>query len=196
MRTRSGRRPGESGTRAAIVAAARRQFAEGGYDRTSLRAIAREAAVDPALVAHYFGSKQQLFVAVLEPPFDPSSVLPALIAEDRASAGLRLARFVLGLMESDDGRRWLTGLIRAAAAEPAAARLVREFINDKVLLPLAESLHADDAPLRAALVHSQVMGLAEARLIVGVAPLASTDADRVAAAIGPTLQRYLTEPLP
>src|SRR5215211_4171468 len=175
MRTRSGRRPGESGTRAAIVAAARRQFAEGGYDRTSLRAIAREAAVDPALVAHYFGSKQQLFVAVLEPPFDPSHVLPALMAVDRASAGLRLARFVLGLMESDDGRRWLTGLIRAAAAEPAAARLVREFINDKVLLPLAESLHADEAPLRAALVHSQVMGLAEARLIVGVAPLASTD---------------------
>jgi AcrR family transcriptional regulator len=194
-KSHSGRRPGESGTRAAIEAAARRQFADLGYDRASLRAIALEAGVDPALVLHYFGSKPQLFAAVLAPPFDPSRVLPELLAGDQAAAGERLARFVLGVMASEEGRRWFTGLVRAAASEPAAAHLVREFINEKVLLPLAESLDADDAPLRAALAGSQIVGLAVARLIIGVEPLTSTDSDTLAAAIAPTLQRYLTAPL-
>ena len=76
---RSGRRPGPSGTREAILAAARSQFAAQGYDRTSMRGIAAEAGVDQALVAHFFGAKQRLFVEVVRLPFEPSQVLPLML---------------------------------------------------------------------------------------------------------------------
>ncbi len=193
---RSGRRPGDSGTRAAILDAARRQFSEHGYDRTSLRAIALEAGVDPTLVTHFHGSKQRLFAAVVELPFSPAEVLPGLLAGDRDGVGLRLARFVVGVAESEDGRRRVTGLVRAAASEPEAARLVRDLVTRELFAPMAEALDVEDAPLRASLVGSQVVGLVMARYVVGVEPLASCAPDVVVAAIAPTLQRYLTGPLP
>ena len=86
-----GRRPAGSGTREAILAAASRAFAEQGYPRTTLRGIARDAGVDTRLVTHYFGSKQDLFVAVVELPFDPEQVMPALLAPGREGVGFRLA---------------------------------------------------------------------------------------------------------
>ena len=196
MARRSGRRPGESGTREAIRAAAARLFAEQGYDRTSMRAVARAAGVDPKLVAHYFGSKQALFVEVIELPFDPAVVVPAVFAGDRERIGERVARFGVGVLEDPDGRRRLTGLVRAAASEPEAARMVRELLGREVFARIAEALGVEDADVRASLVGSQVVGLAMARYIVGIEPLASLPPDAVAAAIAPNLQRYLVEPLP
>lgn len=192
---RTGRRPGDSGTRAAIRAAAARQFAERGYDRTSLRSIAREAGVDQKLVAHFFGTKQQLFVEVVQLPFDPAEAVPAVFGGDPEHAGERVARFVLGLLENPETRRPLVGLVRAAATEPEAARMVRELITREVFARIVEALGSDDADLRASLVGSQVVGLLTARYIVGVEPLASLPAETVAAAIAPNLQRYLVEPL-
>ena len=97
---RSGRRPGDSGTREAIRAAAIEQFAERGYDRPSMRSIAQQAGVDPALVSHYFGSKHALFVDVVELPFDPAVVIPALFATgDRDGIGARLAGFLVSVLE-------------------------------------------------------------------------------------------------
>lgn len=192
---RSGRRPGDSGTREAIRAAAARLFAAQGYDRTSLRAVAAEAGVDPKLVAHYFGSKQQLFVAVVELPFDPAVAVPAIFAGPREEIGERLARFFVGVLEDPEGRRRMTGLVRAAASEPEAARLVRELIGREVVGRIVEQLEVDDAGLRASLVGSQMVGLAMARYVVGIEPLASLPPDAVVAAIAPNLQRYLTGPL-
>ncbi len=194
-RTRAGRRPGNSGTREAIERAARRQFAELGYDRTSVRQVAIEAGVDPGLVTHFHGTKQQLFVAVADLPFDPPAVLPGLLAGDPAGAGARLARFVAGVLETEEGRRRVTGLVRAAASEPAAARMVRERIARELLTPLAAQLGADEPALRASLVAAQMVGLVMARHVVAVEPLASLPAERLADAIAPVLQRYLTEPL-
>ena len=192
---RAGRRPGASGTREAIADAARRLFAERGFDRTSLRAVADEAAVDQALVSHFYGSKQQLFVAVVELPFDPEVVLPRLVAGDRETLGFRLAQFLVTLLESEQGRSRITGLVRAASSEPEAARMVRELVSTRIFKPLTDALDVDDAPLRATLVGSQVIGLTMARYIVQVEPLASADPETVVAAIAPTLQRYLLEPL-
>jgi len=192
---RSGRRPGDSGTREAILEAARRQFSELGYDRTSLRAIALEAGVDPTLVSHFHGSKQRLFLSVVELPFHPPDVLPGLLSGTRDGVGLRLAHFVLGVAESEDGRRRVTGLVRAAASEPEAARLVRELVERELFAPIAQALDVQDAELRASLVGSQIVGLIMARYVVAVEPLASCPADVVAAALAPTLQRYLTGPL-
>jgi AcrR family transcriptional regulator len=193
-RSRAGRRPGTSGTRAAIAAAARRRFAELGYDRTTIRGIARAAAVDPSLVLHFFGSKQALFVETAELPFDPDAVLPAVLGEP-GEAGLRLARFVLGVLEDPDGRARITGIVRAAASEPAAAAALRELITRTVIGAIVRSLGSSDADLRATLAGSQVVGLVMARYVIGVEPLASLPADDLARAIAPNLQRYLTGPL-
>lgn len=191
----SGRRPGKSGTRELIASVAGRQFAELGYDRTTMRGIAREANVDPALVKHYFGTKPELFVSVVQLPFDPAVVAAGVFAGDRDTIGERLANFVLAVLESEEGRRRLTGIVRAAASEPEAARLVRERIVSQILGALAESIGADDPQLRASLVSSQVVGLIMTRYVIGVEPLASRDAASIVAALAPVLQHYLVEPL-
>jgi AcrR family transcriptional regulator len=191
----SGRRPGDSGTREAIRAAASEQFAALGYDRTSMRSIARQAGVDPALVAHFFGTKQQLFVDVVELPFNPDRALPAIFAGKRGEIGQRLAAFLLTVLEDPEGRRRMIGLVRAAASEPQAARMVRDLVTREMVARIVDELAVDDADLRASLVGSQVVGLVMARYVVGVEPLASLPAADVAAAIAPNLQRYLTEPL-
>jgi AcrR family transcriptional regulator len=192
---RSGRRPGESGTRDAILDAARRQFAELGYDRASIRSIATEAGVDPALVVHFHGTKQRLFLAVVELPFDPEQAVPALLEGDPDEVGLRFARFVVGLLESEEGRRRFTGLVRAAASEPEAARMVRELVTERVIGPLVAGLGVPDAPLRASLVGAQVVGVVMARHVVGLQPLADVPADRLVEVLAPAFQRLLAQPL-
>ena len=192
---RAGRRPGTSGTRDAILAAARRQFAELGYDRTTLRSVAAEADVDPALVVHFFGSKQGLFVAGVELPIDPADLAEEVAAGPRSEVGARIAAFLLAALENPDVRnRWIA-MIRAATSEPEAARRLREILETRLFTPLAEALGVEDAPFRATLAGSQVVGIGMARYIVGVEPIATAEPEKIAAAIAPTLQRYLVEPL-
>ena len=190
-----GRRPGPSGTREAILAAARGQFSERGYDRTSLRSIAAEAGVDPALVTHFFGSKQRLFVEVVEFPFGPAEMLPRVLGGDPETVGIRLAELIVGMLENPEARARITGVVRAAASEPEAARMVRELLMREVWAPAAALLGVGDAELRMNLVGSQIVGLVMARYIVGAQPLASLSREELVGAIGPTLQRYLTGPL-
>jgi AcrR family transcriptional regulator len=189
---RTGRRPGQSGTREAILAAARRQFGERGFDRATIRSIAREAGVDPALVTHFHGSKQRLFLAAVELPFDPEELLPAALAGDRTEAGRRLAELLVGVLEDPPRRSVVVGIVRSAVSEPEAARMVRELIGERILGVAARELSTDDAPLRASLVGSQIVGVVMARYVVGIEPLASLAADRLVDAIAPPLQRYLT----
>ena len=192
---RPGRRAGTSGTREAIARVAARKFADLGYDRTSIRAIAAEAGVDPALVGHFFGSKQRLFVSVMTLPISADQILPRILEGKRAEAGERLARFALAQLDDPAARRVLTGIVRAAASEPEAAQMVREVVTERLLEPIARGLGADDADLRASLVSSQMMGLVMARHIVRVRPLASLPTEELVHALAPTLQRYLLEPL-
>jgi AcrR family transcriptional regulator len=188
---RSGRRPGPSGTREAILEAARRQFAAQGYDRTSMRGIAAEAGVDQALVAHFFGAKQQLFVEVVRLPFEPSELLPVLLEGDRETLGERLAGFVASILESPEGRARVLGIVRAAASEPEAARMLREFLRGELLAPLAQQLGTEDAELRVTLAGSQIVGMVMARHVIEVEPLAELSSGELAALLAPTLQRYL-----
>jgi AcrR family transcriptional regulator len=188
---RSGRRPGPSGTREAILAAAGRHFAEHGYDRASLRGIAAEAGVDQKLIAHFFGSKQQLFVAAVGLPFNPGEVLPAILAGDRDSIGERLAALLVEVLEQPELHQRLTGVVRAAASEPEVARMLREFLTRELFTPATEFLGTEDGPFRANLVGSQIVGLVMARYVVAIEPLASMPPAAVAAAIAPTLERYL-----
>lgn len=160
-----------------------------------MRSIARGAGVDPALVAHFFRTKHQLFVDVVELPFEPSQMVSAIFAGERREIGRRLADFLLATLENPDARRRLTGLVRAAASEPEAARMVRELISREVFARIVDALDVDDADLRATLLGSQVVGLVMARHVIGLEPLASLPPEAVAAAIAPNLQRYLVEPL-
>ena len=193
--TRSGRRPGTTQTRNAIAASARQLFSERGYDRVSLRAIAADARVDPALVVHFFGSKEQLFLSVVEFPFEPGVVLPELLAGDPRTVGRRFAEFVVGTWEDPSARARLIAIVRAAASEPRAAAVLRELVSRQLVGTIAGTLGAADAELRATLVGSQIVGLAMARYVIGVEPLASVEPDRLVELIAPTLQRYLVEPL-
>ena len=190
-----GRRPVGSGTREAIAAAARRQFGELGYRRASLRSIAVEAGVDPRLVLHFFGSKQELFAAVVELPFDPATAFDLVLSPGEQGLGQRLATFLLDVLDSADGRKTITGLIRAAASEDQAAAMIRELIGRRLLLPLASRLGRDRPELRASLVASQVVGLAMARHVVGIPALTTASRDELIAALAPVFDHYLTGPI-
>ncbi len=192
---RRGRRPGGADTRGTILDSARELFSAHGFERTTIRAVALRAGVDPALVLHYFGSKDSLFLAAIELPFEPEAVLPHLVAGDVDTLGERVARFVVGLLEDETARGRVLAVIRAAASEPAAAQLLRGLIERRIRDPIARGLGAEDAELRASLMGSQIVGLVMARHVVGVEPLASLPADQLAATIAPTFQRYLAEPL-
>ena len=189
---RTGRRPGDSGTREAILEAARRTFAESGYDRATIRGVARLAGVDPALVHHYFGTKQALFVAAMRFPVDPADALAPIFGGDQALMGERIAGLFVTLWDAAANRNVLIGLVRSAVADEQAARLLREFVASAIFAPLAGALGRPDAELRATLVASQLVGLAMARYIIRIEPLASAPSHTVVAAIAPTLQRYLT----
>ncbi|MHA7665472.1 TetR/AcrR family transcriptional regulator [Mycolicibacterium sp. HS_4_1] len=188
---RGGRRPGPNGTREAIEETARKLFAELGYERTSLRQIALQAGVDPALVSHFYGKKRDLFLAVVELPVEPASVIGRVLDGDKDSAGLRLATLILEVLDDEVRRRPMIGMVRAATAEPEAARLVRDFLARKIIAPIAEGLGSADADYRAALVMSQVNGFALARYVIGLEPLAKRSNEQLAADLGVTLQRYL-----
>lgn len=189
---RTGRRPGRSGARETIATAARRRFSELGYDRATIRGIAEEAGVDPALVSHYFGSKQELFAAVTEPPFEPEEVLPRLLAGPRSRAGERLSRFVVATLSEPASRETITGLLRSAASEPRAAELVRTLFAERMIAAYADEIATDRPHLRAGLIVSQVIGLAMARHVIEVEPLASATDEELVAALAPNLQHYLT----
>jgi AcrR family transcriptional regulator len=189
---RTGRRPGASGTREAILDAARRAFAEQGYQRATIRGVAELAGVDPALVHHYFGTKQELFVAAVRLPVNPVEQLTTVLAAEPDQVGPRIVETFLSIWDHAADQNPLLALIRSAVADEQAAALLREFITEEVLGPIAARLGSPDARLRATLVGSQLIGLAMARYIIRVEPLASTPSAEVAAAVGPTVQRYLT----
>jgi len=192
---RSGRRPGDSGTRTAILDAARESFGASGYTGTTIRGIARTAGVDPALVHRFFGSKESLFGAALELPFDPAELLPLVLAEGPHGLGERLVRTFLGIWDATPGQGPMLALLRSAVSDQAAAATLRDFLTRAVLAPLAQAVGADHPELRASLAGSQMVGLAVARYVVRLEPLASASPDELAPALGRALDAYLTGPL-
>ena len=218
---RTGRRGGDSGTREAILAAARKRFGDHGYDGATIRGIAADAGVDAALVHHFYGSKEHLFAAAMRLPVHPGEIVAAALApgarEPGRPLGEHLLRAVLGAWDVAEVRATFLGLLRSAVTSEQAAAMMREFVSDAILSRLAGAASADvadaspagagagaagrgaggeqggaDPDFRAALIASQVLGLALVRYVLELPPLATADAEELAAAIGPTLERYLT----
>ena len=175
-------------TRAAILLAARERFASDGYERATIRAIAADAGIDPSMVMRYYGNKEKLFAAAAE--FDLR--LPDVSAIPAGELGTALAGHFLRRWEGDET---LTALLRAAATNEAAADRMRELFGAQ-LLPVVIAAGADpaEAPRRAALVASQMLGLALCRFVLRLPPMVAMPAPEAAAWVGPTIQRYLTSP--
>lgn len=192
---RRGRRPGTPDTRAAILAAAREQFASSGFTRTTIRGVATGAGVDAALVHHYFGTKHDLFIAALELPLDPREFIGPALAGSVEGVATRLLTTFLVAWDDPALRPGLLAVARAVL-EPEGHRLMREGFLPAVVLPAITELGVDQPERRTSLVASQMIGLIVTRYLLEVEPLASMSADDVAAVVGPTIQRYLVEPLP
>lgn len=187
-------RPDDGGDRRArIVASATRLFAEHGFDAVSLRQVAREAEVDPALVHHYFAGKDELFAASVELPADPDDVLagiPALAAADRGEA---LLRSITRLWEGPQ-RHALAAFVRGSLGSRARAAAVRDVFRARIMPRVLEGLDGpeEELELRATLAASQVMGFLLLRYVVQLEPLASLPRERAIELVAPSLQRYLT----
>jgi AcrR family transcriptional regulator len=193
---RTGRRPGNQDTREAILDAAREAFAERGFDGASIRGIATSAGVDPALVHHYFGSKNQLFLAAVHAPVNPEDVLPKVLDGGIDGIGERIVRTFLTVWDSPAGST-AAALIRSAVQHDWSVRMLREFMITQILRRAGKELDLDpvEAPIRASLVATQMGGLALIRYIVKIEPMASMPAEDVVRHVGPTIQRYLEGPL-
>jgi AcrR family transcriptional regulator len=175
-----------------VLDAARRVFADRGYQHASLRAIAAEAGVDAGMVRHFFGDKAGLFRAAMQLPVDPAQLLPVLLGPGLDGLGERVIRFFVSVWDDPQARAPFLSLIRSVAGHEESAAMFRQFVTEQVLGPLAAAIGRPDARLRATLVASQLVGLVMVRYVVRVEPLASAPVDRVVAAVAPTVQRYLT----
>ncbi|MBN0039990.1 TetR family transcriptional regulator [Cellulosimicrobium cellulans] len=197
MSGRRGRRPGRSDTRSDILSAARDAFAEHGYDRATVRDIAGRAGVDAAMVHHWYGSKERLFQAAVDVPFDPQELLLDGAPDDVAHLGEHVVRTLLRAWDSPRGRVALA-LLRSATSSERAARMLREFALARVVRPTVAQVETDPhrAAWRGALLASQLAGVVVARYVLGVEPLAGAPAETVVGAVGPTIQGCLTGPLP
>ena len=188
---RTGRRPGGPDTRERIAAAARALFAERGFDQASVRAIAGRAGVDPALVHHYFGTKQRLFLEAVDFPIDAIDGVREIATGSVEDVGERLVRFALRLWDDPDVLPRLLGVLRSAVTDPEAASMLSALFTRQGLVQVVRALGQDNPEMRAELVGSQIFGLAIARHILRLEPLASADHETIVRAIGPTIQRYL-----
>jgi AcrR family transcriptional regulator len=190
-----GRRPGAPDTRSEILGAARALFASRGFAGTSVRAVAAEAGVDPALVHHYFGTKDDLFVAALQLPVDPRELLAPVLAQGLDGAAERVLRVFLGVWDNPEHRLPFLGLVRSVL-EPEGERLLREGFIPVVMIPVGEALGVERPQVRMPLVATQILGLILVRYVLAVEPVASMSADEVVAHFAPVVQRFLADPLP
>ncbi|WP_327088834.1 TetR family transcriptional regulator [Nonomuraea sp. NBC_01738] len=187
---RPGRRPGSADTRGEILAAARNVFAEKGFDKATVRGIARVAEVDPALVHHYFSTKEGMFVEAMQLPINPEEVVPTILDGPRDEIGERLVRLILTLTGSPEARQPVIALIRSAMTNDNAVAMFREFITNALLYKVADGLGVPHLRIEAAF--SQMFGLLITRYVLKLEPLASASDEELVTLLSPTIQRYLT----
>lgn len=189
---RPGRPAGGSDTRARILATAREMFARNGANGTTIRGIAAEANVDPALVHHYFGSKAQLFAAAVDIPVDPQRIITALSAAPTEQLGHTVATVVLTMWDSELGPR-LKAILRDALAGGSPG-MIGAFLRDVVTQAVVPRIDdpAGTGIIRAEFAVTQVLGVLMARHILELQPFAGLPLEQVIEAIAPNLQRYFT----
>lgn len=191
---RAGRRPGSPDTRGQVLAAARHRFARDGYDGATIRAIAAEAGVDPALVHHYFGTKPDLFREAAAFPLDTEALVTTLVrtADDQRAGAL--ARLFFDVWEDEATRPQLLSILRSAMTHEDAAALLRAFVGRELLGPMVRRLGLEGADVRVPLAAAQMIGVAMLRYVLRVEPLASLPTEELVARLTPALEAHLFGP--
>jgi len=194
---RRGRRQGEPVSRDAVLSAAKQRFATEGYEKTTLRAIAQDAHVDPSMVLYLFGSKEELFRESLRLIIDPEVLVAALTgaADDDPDIGTRMVRTYLRIWETPDTAASMRVMLQSATSNSDAQDAFRGFMQNYVLTAVSGVLGGgDEARLRAMLAAGTLVGTAMLRYIIQVPPLATLSADEVVKLIAPAVTRYLVAP--
>lgn len=190
--SRAGRRAGSPDTRAEILEAAKQVFAELGYDRATVRGIATEAGVDPSLIYHYFGPKDQLFAASIDIPLPAAEALRGALGGETDHIGRRLAETFFFVWEQDEARAPLLGILRSAiGGEDQAVAAFREFLTTAVLDQIAPLIGGREPRLRAQLMASQLVGVALTRYVIQLEPIASEPVEDIVGLVAPRIQSYV-----
>ncbi|UED85640.1 TetR/AcrR family transcriptional regulator [Streptomyces profundus] len=193
---------GTPGARERILASARDEFAARGYDKASIRAIARGADVNPALVHHYFGTKEQVFAAAVVEAIEPAAqgladqraateLAGPTEAPEPADFGERFTRMFFGIWQNPTSRGPMLAVIRSAMHNETAATIFRRLLTRRILTELAGQLTAPDAELRAELAATQLVGVVLARHVLRIEPLASTESEELIRRLAPVVQYHL-----
>ncbi|GAB95015.1 AcrR family transcriptional regulator [Kineosphaera limosa] len=193
---RTGRRPGSGSSRDEILQAAREQFTEHGFKGATLRAIAAQAGVDPGLIRHFFGDKAGLFTASLELPPEAVRTVLATFSAPSDEWGVRATRAYFGLWEDPETAGPLRATVVSAFANDQALERLRDFLAATVLQQVTAHLPQDDPGLRLTTAMTHLLGVAIGRYLLQVPPLVAADLDDIVAMVAPTIQHYLTGPLP
>ncbi|MGP4014147.1 TetR/AcrR family transcriptional regulator [Streptomyces sp. 4N124] len=189
------RRTESADTRDRILNAAREEFSERGYEKTSVRAIAKAAGVDSALVHHYYGTKEQVFEAAVEVAFAPALKVRDVVLEGPLDdVGERMTRVIFGLWENPVTRKPLLAIVRSAVNTEAAAAVFRRLVSAQLMRRIAGELDAPDAELRAELAAAQLVGVAMMRYVIKIEPVASVDVEQIITRVAPVVQGHLTNP--
>jgi AcrR family transcriptional regulator len=192
---RRGRRRAGEDTRSLITEAARGEFADKGYEGTSMRAVARVAGVDPALVHHYFDGKADLFAqSVVLTRVNPAVIVDRVLEGPLDTLGDRLIRTFLTVWDEPGNQERLVALVRAVHTNEEVGALIRQFVALEILGRITRRTKVSDAPLRGALAAAQIIGLATTRYVVRMPPMVDASHDDIARWLGPTLQHYLVDP--
>lgn len=185
-----GRRPGKPDTRHEILDAARQEFAAAGYEGATIRGIAATAGVDPALVMHYFGSKDRLFAASLDFPVNPSDLIMEMLSGGAAGFGERVVGTLVDTWDGLADRSPLIAALRTAMGTGPLADGLRRYVARSIVGSFTSLLESEDAAFRGALIGTQLAGLLIGRYILEIEPLAEADRQSLVSAYGPTIQRY------
>lgn len=187
-----GRRVGAPDTRSEILTAARKVFAESGYDRATVRSIAAEADVDPSLIYHYFGTKDQLFATTIDLPFPPVEALESVFTSQPSDIGERLAQTFFLIWEQEAARESLLGILRSAmGGEDQAVEAFRQFLTGAILHEISPLIPGERPELRAVLMASQLVGVAMTRYVMKLEPIASAPIEDIVDLVAPRVQSYV-----
>ena len=186
----TGRRQGESKAKEDIILAAQNLFALSGYEKATIRSIAKEAKVDPALINHYFKSKQELFIESMLPLFDGPKLLQKALDGPDDEIGLRLSRLFIFLISNERTKSLIIGIIRSSTTDEQAAKMMNIFITENVASIVKQKIKGHDASVISNLIGSQFVGIVLAREIIKVEPLASLSEDDLMKYLAPKLQIY------
>ncbi|MFD4528621.1 TetR/AcrR family transcriptional regulator [Streptomyces sp. NPDC058470] len=200
LRARSGRRPGDSGTRDQILESALHLFADRGYSRTTIRAIAEDAQVDPALVHHFFDNKEGVFDAAVNSSLSVSLAFdeePALDSESGPAEATWIAQTYFSFWENEETRYAMTAIYRAGLADSATSDVLRARVEASAKNWAGHSGYKDrpDAETRAALASGHLAGLALMRYVLRIHPLATMEFEEFLNWVVPALELRLSTSL-